>query len=82
MMESFITLFHSTAKRHEKSMHSSRPEVVSVTVAIDGRQAGQFPMSTAQPKRLRYPLKQPAAYLELSAQTANGASVAMRLRLE
>ena len=58
------------------------PEVVSVTVAIDGRQAGQFSMSTAQPKRLRYPLKQPAAYLELTAQTANGAPVAMRLRLE
>ena len=28
------------------------PEVVSVTVAIDGRHAGQFSMSTAQPKRV------------------------------
>ena len=57
-------------------------EVVTVKVTIDGRQAGEFSMTTAQPKHLRYPLRQPGAYLELTAQAAHGAPAAMRLRLE
>jgi dolichyl-phosphate-mannose-protein mannosyltransferase len=57
-------------------------EIVTVKVAIDGRQANQFSMTTAEPKHLRYPLKQPGAYLELTAQTADGRPAVMRLRME
>jgi hypothetical protein len=58
------------------------PEVVTVRVSIDGRQAGQFSMMTSEPKRLRYPLKQPDAYLELTARTADGRAAVMRLRMD
>ena len=57
-------------------------QVVTVGVAIDGRQVGQFSMTTAQPKHLRYPLKQQDTYLELTAQAADGRPAAMRLRME
>jgi hypothetical protein len=58
------------------------PEVVTVRVSIDRRQVGQFSMLSNEPKLVRYPLRQPNAYLELTAQTADGRPANMRLRVD
>lgn len=57
-------------------------EAVTVKVSIDGRQAGQFSMMSTESRRVRYTLKQPEAYVELTAQTADGKPAVMRVRIE